>query len=581
MINNKFSIWSLVVFLLMVVAEAHAIPPIVVKAIPDQTWNKPGRQQFTIPSDIFAGGDGGGLSYSVTLETGKPLPGWLEFNSRERILSGNPSMDLRILRLKVTATDGYNNKASVAFRLVGGDNNDDAPRVIASHGMQDQNWQGSGSKRYKIPVNAFVDDDGDTLHYSATLKNGTALPYWLRFTPSSRTFSGNPPRGWSSLEVKVTVNDGHGGTTSDIVKLILGSNNDRPEAFLVDDPPLFVSGTQPLQQNLSALDADGDPLTYRIVRHPTKGSVVITNAKTGAFTYTAHADAEGFDSFTFRVNDGLVDSYAATIRLHIGYPPVAMCDTLNVNQDSTATGSLRSHTNSGSSPPTYSIVHNAKSGMAVIDNASTGAFTYTPNRGFVGADSFSFEVTKDNLTSETATISITVLSTSPAPVIKTGQTTRYGSSGDDGELERGVAWPTPRFLDNQDGTVTDQLTKLVWMKNASCWDAKNWEEAFAMIESMNRMDGVSCFPYVSGRHTDWRLPNREELGSLIDFGHSNPALPTDQKFTGLPAYQPLFWSSTTPASSEDYAWILDLSSGKTGTVAKSHSHHVWPVRGGE
>ncbi|MCW9078616.1 MAG: hypothetical protein OQK74_05525, partial [Gammaproteobacteria bacterium] len=45
----------------------------------------------------------------------------------------------------------------------------------------------------------------------------------------------------------------------------------------------------------------------------------------------------------------------------------------------------------------------------------------------------------------------------PAPVAKTGQTSSW-APGDDGDLEKGVAWPSPRFTDNLDGTVTDNLT---------------------------------------------------------------------------------------------------------------------------
>ena len=51
-----------------------------------------------------------------------------------------------------------------------------------------------------------------------------------------------------------------------------------------------------------------------------------------------------------------------------------------------------------------------------------------------------------------------------ANVEKTGQTVYY-STGDDGYFEKGVAWPAPRFTDNGDGTVTDNLTGLIWLKN--------------------------------------------------------------------------------------------------------------------
>ncbi|UCE55232.1 MAG: hypothetical protein JSV31_07260 [Desulfobacterales bacterium] len=54
-----------------------------------------------------------------------------------------------------------------------------------------------------------------------------------------------------------------------------------------------------------------------------------------------------------------------------------------------------------------------------------------------------------------------------APVAKTGQTDSYADC-DDGDLEKGIVWPVPRFTDNEDGTVTDNLTGLVWLKNANC-----------------------------------------------------------------------------------------------------------------
>ena len=64
-----------------------------------------------------------------------------------------------------------------------------------------------------------------------------------------------------------------------------------------------------------------------------------------------------------------------------------------------------------------------------------------------------------------------------APVPKTGQTDPYGLIGTDGALQKGVAWPTPRFIDNLNGTVTDKLTGLTWLKNANAFGLKNWADA--------------------------------------------------------------------------------------------------------
>ncbi len=65
----------------------------------------------------------------------------------------------------------------------------------------------------------------------------------------------------------------------------------------------------------------------------------------------------------------------------------------------------------------------------------------------------------------------------PAAVWRTGQTACYSSGGalvpcagtsQDGDIQAGATWPMPRFTDNSDGTVTDNLTGLTWLKNANC-----------------------------------------------------------------------------------------------------------------
>ena len=66
----------------------------------------------------------------------------------------------------------------------------------------------------------------------------------------------------------------------------------------------------------------------------------------------------------------------------------------------------------------------------------------------------------------------------PAPVPKTGQTISY-EPGDDGYYQKGVAWPNPRFTDNGDGTVTDNLTGLIWLKNANCFGTRTWATALS------------------------------------------------------------------------------------------------------
>jgi MYXO-CTERM domain-containing protein len=170
----------------------------------------------------------------------------------------------------------------------------------------------------------------------------------------------------------------------------------------------------------------------------------------------------------------------------------------------------------------------------------------------------------------------------PADLWKTGQTTQY-SAGDDGAFQLGTAWPSPRFINNQDGTVIDLLTGLMWLRTANCAQAEaDWATAFQYIEELNAsgtMNGNDCGDTSSnGSHqTDWRLPNRKELVSLLDYSSINPALPSGHPFTDVvPNW---YWSSSTYASNTARAWEVSIGScsldhdSKTGEL-----DYVWAVR---
>ena len=164
-----------------------------------------------------------------------------------------------------------------------------------------------------------------------------------------------------------------------------------------------------------------------------------------------------------------------------------------------------------------------------------------------------------------------------APVAKSGQTTSY-AAGDNGALQSGVAWPSIRFTDNSDGTVTDELTGLIWMKNADCWGYQTWANALSKVAGLNS-GSETCSGYTSGTHTDWRLPTIKELESLVDIGHVSPALPSGHAFVGVQTDD--YWSSSTRASNTSYAWYVALSYGYVNYYFKTYSNYVWPVRGGQ
>ncbi len=179
-----------------------------------------------------------------------------------------------------------------------------------------------------------------------------------------------------------------------------------------------------------------------------------------------------------------------------------------------------------------------------------------------------------------------------AQVEKTGQTTSY-ATGDDGHLQKGVALPNPRFTDNGDGTVTDNLTGLIWLENADCAAATmDWEDALDFANtladgSVTHNSGDCGLSDLSAEGA-WRLPNVRELQSLVHYGVTGPVVPNTagtgkwtagDPFSGVQSSS--YWSSTTRASHTGYAWIVFMTNGNVSLDFKTFSRRVWPVRGGQ
>jgi hypothetical protein len=118
-----------------------------------------------------------------------------------------------------------------------------------------------------------------------------------------------------------------------------------------------------------------------------------------------------------------------------------------------------------------------------------------------------------------------------------------------------------RFVDNNDGTVTDTKTGLVWKKDTAP-GTFTWEKAVKYCGEMG--DG-------------WRLPIIEELISIVDYSRLDPAI--DPVFSN--AQSSLYWSSTTYAGSPDGAWYVGFGVGGVGYRSKSGRNSVRAVRAGQ
>ncbi len=175
----------------------------------------------------------------------------------------------------------------------------------------------------------------------------------------------------------------------------------------------------------------------------------------------------------------------------------------------------------------------------------------------------------------------------PTQVPKTGQTTST-ATGDDGDLRAGITHPATRFVDNGDGTVTDNLTGLIWLKNANCGGEGAWATMLGYANGL--YDGcTNCFGTagdcgvsdgsVAG---DWRLPNIRELQSLIDYGRIYPALPGGHPFTNVIGSSRGYWTNTSRSDDSNYKWVVSFYYGEPvlSTVTSTVYPFAWPVRGG-
>ena len=174
---------------------------------------------------------------------------------------------------------------------------------------------------------------------------------------------------------------------------------------------------------LAGSDPNGDALTYAVVAAPAHGSLTGTAP---SLTYTPAGGFTGADSFTFKANDGQLDSAAATVTIDVGTSgnrrPVAVNQWLTTAEDITKAITLGG-TDPDGDPLTYQIVSGPLHGLLI---GSAPNLSYLPAANYPagnspGADSFTFTVSDGSLTSALATVNITVTPVNDPP-LATAQT---------------------------------------------------------------------------------------------------------------------------------------------------------------
>jgi Concanavalin A-like lectin/glucanases superfamily/F5/8 type C domain/Bacterial Ig domain len=228
-----------------------------------------------------------------------------------------------------------------------------------------------------------------------------------RVTPPGNFFTGqvDEVRVWNDDLTTQQVADAFAGTSFNTAEQVLylpfGSN----------PPPVANNQAITLNKNtqqaitLTATDPNNDPLTYTVLTQPAHGTLTGTAPN---LNYNPDTDYVGADSFTFKANDGTVDSNTATVSITVqgpaNDPPVANNQAITLNKNTQQSITLTA-TDPNNDPLTYTVLTQPAHGTLT---GTAPNLNYNLDTDYVGADSFTFKANDGTVDSNTATVSITV-----------------------------------------------------------------------------------------------------------------------------------------------------------------------------
>lgn len=172
--------------------------------------------------------------------------------------------------------------------------------------------------------------------------------------------------------------------------------------------------------------------------------------------------------------------------------------------------------------------------------------------------------------------------TGSSALLATGQTTIF-TPRDDGAERAGASWPYPRFADLNNGSVFDNATGLIWLKNIECFGTRTWTNA---VSTASSLASGACGLTDGSVAGDWIIPNANQLESLVDLSKTGPPLPQGHPFTNSNDFFTssndfMYWTSGTAAANTNFVWAVDMYYGYVVGQANTSLHYVWPVRSGQ
>jgi RHS repeat-associated protein len=260
-----------------------------------------------------------------------------------------------------------------------------------------------------IPVSIVVagtDPDGDSLTFQSV-----ALPSHGVLSGTGPNFTYTPSLNYhGSDEFTFRANDGWEDSGVATISIEVRPINDQPSAA---EQNLITAEDAELPLLLEGNDVDGDQLAYIVVLPPAHGALTGTPPN---LTYVPAADYNGPDSFTFKTNDGQVDSAVATVGITVtprNDKPTATGQELVTNEE-TALPITLSGIDIDGDPVTFTIVESPQHGVL---SGTPPHVIYTPAADFRGHDTFTFVTNDGEFSSEPAVVALTVTPVNDPPSI--------------------------------------------------------------------------------------------------------------------------------------------------------------------
>jgi hypothetical protein len=245
---------------------------------------------------------------------------------------------------------------------------------------------------------ATANGSGGWTYTTAALTDG---PHSL--TATATDGAGNT--GGTSTALNVTIDTAPPGDTAPV------ANND--SYGTAAGTTLAVPASEPNNVLMNDTDADGDPLTAILVTRPTGGTLDLNDD--GSFIFTPTAGFAGTTSFSYKANDGTLDSNVATVSITVAPPPntapIAVSDAYTTSKNTKLTvtkanGVLANDSDIDGDALKAILVSQPKNGKLSLN--ADGSFSFTPNRNFTGTTSFTYKDSDGTATSNIVTATITV-----------------------------------------------------------------------------------------------------------------------------------------------------------------------------